>query len=225
MGKLILLGDSVTAGAWDEQGGWANRICSKVMALTAKAYHDKQNSFYCFPYNLGVSGNTVQDLIDRLDDELPRRFDLENEKEEREFLISIGINDVAPDMSLNKSKVVEEQELEEKIRTLISKAQKHSTHFAFTGILPVDEDLVAPLPWDETMVFTNERVQTFENIIENVCAQLGVPFLSLYKPWIKRTDYKDLLFDGLHPNTKGHEILAEQIFQFILDHDFIKRHS
>lgn len=26
MGKLFFVGDSITAGMWDERGGWANRL-------------------------------------------------------------------------------------------------------------------------------------------------------------------------------------------------------
>ena len=58
MAKLFFFGDSITAGAWDERGGWVGRLIGQVMAMNIDG-HATQDGFYCFPYNLGVSGDTA----------------------------------------------------------------------------------------------------------------------------------------------------------------------
>ena len=58
MGDLLFFGDSITAGAWDSRGGWANRLIGRTMAQTMDARFEP-GSFYCMAYNLGVSGDTV----------------------------------------------------------------------------------------------------------------------------------------------------------------------
>jgi len=36
MGKLFFLGDSITAGAWDTEGGWVERVSKELMRIRAE---------------------------------------------------------------------------------------------------------------------------------------------------------------------------------------------
>ena len=86
MAQILIFGDSITWGAWDEEGGWAQRFKKEIdkKAITANftSYHSV--------YNLGISGDNTNDLLERFESETQRRLD---EGEEAIILFAIGIND------------------------------------------------------------------------------------------------------------------------------------
>ena len=84
--NLLIFGDSITWGAWDEEGGWAQRIKSFADKKAATLNYDNYTSVYC----LGVSGDNTFDLLKRFETEVRARID---EEEKTLILIEIGIND------------------------------------------------------------------------------------------------------------------------------------
>ena len=57
MEKIInIFGDSIAWGAYDEMGGWANRL---------KQYFSEDKENYIEVYNLGVSGDNSEKLLKR----------------------------------------------------------------------------------------------------------------------------------------------------------------
>ncbi len=75
--NICIFGDSITWGAYDpDGGGWATRI---------RNYFEAQNQDVDV-YNLGISGDSTADLINRIEREAkPREPDL--------IVFAIGIND------------------------------------------------------------------------------------------------------------------------------------
>ena len=45
MGTLFFIGDSITTGAWDERGGWTNRLIGKIMDHTIQADFKENGRF------------------------------------------------------------------------------------------------------------------------------------------------------------------------------------
>jgi lysophospholipase L1-like esterase len=41
-------------------------------------------------------------------------------------------------------------------------------------------------------------------MIKEFCKERGIPFVNTFKPFSKKA-YQELLSDGLHPNSKGHQ--------------------
>ena len=76
MAKILIFGDSIIWGAFDTEGGWATRL---------KKYFDenRKEDFNYQVYNLGVSGDTTEDLLDRFEFETKQRI---NEEEETIFI-------------------------------------------------------------------------------------------------------------------------------------------
>jgi len=107
---ILVFGDSITYGAWDERGGWAQRLREYI---DKKNLHDK--GFYCLVYNLGISGDTTKEILSRFENETKSR--LEDEKDHI-FIFSIGTNDC---LLLNKEKKmqVEEKQFERNIGKII----------------------------------------------------------------------------------------------------------
>jgi lysophospholipase L1-like esterase len=222
MGKLFFIGDSITAGAWDSRGGWANRLIGRLMQETMDAQF-KPNSFYCMSYNLGVSGNTVPDLLDRIGNEVGVRV-RSFRRDQMQLVYSIGVNDSVFFLSENKPRFTD-REFEENVSRLIDASAEFAPNVSFLGLLPVDDDLLNPIPWSPGEAYVNQHVQRFEAIIASVCQRHSIPFFPLFDRWMKMPDYKTCLIDGVHPNEAGHALMADQIGEFLFTDEFRRFHS
>ena len=61
-------------------------------------------------------------------------------------------------------------------------------------------------------------LKDYVNLIKAIAPQYGLPVLDLYEiSVINRETLAELTDDGLHPNDKGHEILAKEIGEFLLN--------
>lgn len=224
MSNLFFFGDSITAGAWDEKGGWVARVIQKVMTQTAHCTtqkNDESKSFWCLPYNLGVSGDTIPDVINRLEREISARA---RPDENNQILISIGVNDSVYMVEENRPQFID-QEFSDNVHSLISLMKKITDQYAFIGLTPVDDALLDPIPWATEKAYRNSLIQNYETIIQNICTKTGTPFLPLFEKWISNDNYTSLLIDGVHPNSAGHALLAEQVSRFLLTDEFYEFHK
>ena len=81
MVQVLVFGDSIAYGARDGEGGWVQRL---------RKFLDERNLMGCLIYNLGVSGDTVQGLLERFEFETEQRM---RKGEEAVFIFEVGIND------------------------------------------------------------------------------------------------------------------------------------
>ncbi|MFC1687516.1 GDSL-type esterase/lipase family protein [Patescibacteria group bacterium] len=204
MPHIIVFGASVTAGFWDPEGGWVQRLRSYTdnKALLNPKYHSRV-------YNLGISGDVISDVI--------RRFEFETQQRQSSthktlFLFSVGLNDSQFDIK-NQSVRTDPIAFTESLKQLFSLARKCSSNIVFIGFSPVDETRVDPKPWDSEKAFKNDLVEQFENIVRDVCQLEGVHFIGLFKKFAN-TDINQLLEDGVHPNAEGHK----KIFEIVKDY-------
>lgn len=221
MSKLFFLGDSITAGAWDPKGGWAARVIGEIMRMNIEANFE---GFYCLPYNLGVSGDQIPELLKRMDAEIDARIWKEDNNDVAEIVIYIGVNDSII-MVDEERPAFSEDEFSKNVKTLLEKAKALSIHVTVLGLLPVIEKLVNPMPWAPNKAYENERVRIFENILKQNCEALKVDFFPLFDRWSQLQNLKDVLIDGVHPSEKGHELLANEVKNYLLNDAFINRHK
>ncbi len=223
MGKLFLVGDSITSGAWDSGGGWAGRVIGQIMDLTTESFKNNR-SFYCLPYNLGVSGDTVPDTISRLKSEISVRLDQDTVNEQIQIVFALGAND-SVFLTQELRNKFSHDEFERNLSLLVQIAREITDNISFIGLLPVDDDLVNPCPWAPDIAYGCEWIKGFEDVISNFCTQEFLPFLPLFDSWIAMPNYKSLLIDGVHPNSDGHRIMSEHVGRFLMNDTFIKLHS
>ncbi len=204
MTQILVFGDSISYGAWDLEGGWVQRL---------RKYLDKINlttNSYYIVYNLGVSGDTSLNLLERFKFETEQRLD---KNEETIFIFAIGANDSL----FLKSKddfLVEKEGFKKNLGKLIKSAKSLSKKIIFIGLTPVDESKVNPLPWDKDKSNNNKHVKKYDSIIKSICSQNKVHFIELYDEFTKQ-DYKSLLQDGDHPNSKGHELIFNIVNNYL----------
>lgn len=213
MGKLFLFGDSIVAGVGDLYGGWAGRLCRKLIEdQSDTGHHAKEIEYY--PYNLGVRGNRIEDTLSRIELEIEARLNLDDRQEPVRIIISAGLNDC---LFINEEKkpVTEIEVFTSQVEELLHKASRYSGEIYFVGLFPVDESLVDPLPACREVSFKNDIIKIYNSKISNVCQLHKVPFLSLFDEILSMPNYCDLLFDGVHPKPELYDFLANRIEKFV----------
>ena len=160
MSLILIFGDSITYGAWDKGGGWVSRL---------RKYLDEKNlsdpNFYCLCYNLGISGNDSNDLLERFEFETKQRLE---ESEDIIIIFAIGINDSQFIRNENKHKTPIEK-FKENIQSLINIAKKFTSKIVFVGLTPVDETRTTPIPWNTKICYKNEYIKKYDEIIKTIC--------------------------------------------------------
>lgn len=202
MSTICVFGDSIVWGASDsEKGGWVERL---------KVYIG--NNSDTDVYNLGVSGDKTPNILERFESETKARIE---EAEDVILIFAIGINDSYFIHSKNGFMTPLEK-FRMNIQKLIERAQKISSKIIFVGLTPVEESKTTPIPWNTDKSYKNENVKKYNEIIKSICKKKSVYFVEIFDNWIS-SDYKNLLEDGLHPNSEGHK----KIFEIVKDY-FVK---
>ena len=179
--NIIIFGDSITWGAYDpEQGGWATRL---------RNYFEEKNDTDV--YNLGISGDTTVDLLNRIEVEAKSR-------EPNLIIFAIGINDAQFIHSTNGLHVSLD-EFQKNLVKLLSIAKKFTDKVVFVGLTKVDESKTTPIPWNTDKSYINENIKRLDSLIEKFCEHNKLKFIPM-----ESVVENDDLIDGLHPNTKGH---------------------
>src|SRR6476469_5837958 len=84
--KLVVLGDSIVYGFGDpEGGGWVERLRRRWMSPDSPGH---------ILYNLGVRGDGVKQVSQRLENEFRHRGELRNRVPDA-IILSVGVNDSA----------------------------------------------------------------------------------------------------------------------------------
>ena len=86
MAQILVFGDSISYGKWDKEGGFVQRMKNFLDEETLSKSENEHTI-----YNLGVSGNTTEDLLERFEFETKQR--LKEDDEELIFIFAIGVND------------------------------------------------------------------------------------------------------------------------------------
>jgi lysophospholipase L1-like esterase len=194
----LIFGDSITQGLWDEKGGWADRLKAYVQTEEVK----NKIANYHEVINLGVDGNFTRQVLARFENETQARYFPE---EKYIFIFAIGINDTLHRDNTDFESTPEKYKLE--LQELILKARKYSQNLIFLDLTPVNETQTNPLNQSSTgKCYTNERIDKFNGVLHETCTKNNCSCIEINKLF-KQNGSKNLLIDGLHPNTNGHELI------------------
>jgi lysophospholipase L1-like esterase len=215
MYNILIFGDSITWGAVDSKGGWAQRIKdhANIQTLAGK---DNNNNVY----PLGISGENSGELLKRLKAEASLRLDEDNKTV---LIIAIGINDSQIELLAHTNKISAE-DFRKNLNQIIEIGKNLAQQIIFIGLTPVDEGKVKPMPWKLTHGYTNEQIEKYNNVLKQVAEEQSVTFLEIYTKF-QNGDTKALLFDGLHPNDKGHKLIYSIVEEHLLKEKIISSAS
>lgn len=204
MQQIYIFGDSIAYGAWDDEGGWVARVRKRIDAETLLL---KDN--WALFYNLSISGETAAGVLERFEREMQAR-PADPLEDEVTIVFAIGTND-----SIVQAKgdylYGSIKDYAERLAHLSELAKKYSTNVIFVGLFNIDQALVDPIPWVPEQSYKNVAIKAFNEAIEALCAQANYRYVSLVDLWNEQ-EAKQFLFDGVHPNSQGHALIAERVF-------------
>lgn len=135
--------------------------------------------------NGGVSGSTTSDALSRLKWYLKKNPYI--------VFIALGANDGLRGLDLNKSK--------ENLEEIIQYAQKSNAKVLLAGML---------IPPNYGQDYSKRFKEMYEEI-KNKYSLKSMPFLLDEVAGVQNLNQ----IDGIHPNVKGHKIIAKNVFKFI----------
>lgn len=194
--NIGMIGDSIAHGYYDEQNlGWFARLGQKILAI-----HFGEYVFN----NMSQSGDNIADAVNRANCEtLSRQFDL--------ILVNVGINDLRrrkdSDLQLDFSEGARIMYWNKLLDILaLTKAT-----IIVTDLTPVIENRYTE---QASLVRYNTDVERYNEIIKHICQQRNIRFFERYVAW-KNRELDKLYKDATHPNAKGHQIMADEIFDYL----------
>ncbi|PSB01054.1 GDSL-type esterase/lipase family protein [Merismopedia glauca] len=209
--KILAIGDSIIYGYGDsEGGGWVDRLKRQWMLA--------DNSGHVI-YNLGVRGNGVKQVSDRLESEFRQRGELRNRFPDA-LIISVGVNDTARLGHSNGRNFTPLADFETEVAHLLDNSlrlipnQPLQDRVLFVGMVPVDEE---KMPFSNSLYFSNSDQYQYKQVIKQACQTRNIPYLDIFDLWCKRgTNWcrQHLSQDGLHPNSRGYQALLGDILSW-----------
>ncbi|RAP24815.1 arylesterase [Candidatus Marinamargulisbacteria bacterium SCGC AG-343-K17] len=141
--------------------------------------------------NAGVSGDTTYSVLERLDFTLTTTPNI--------VFLCIGANDglrgIAPSITHSN------------ITTIINELRKRNISVVLAGI---------SLPKNYSPTYIN----AFENTFKNVANEQNIPFMPFLLKDVAGIPTLNLT-DRIHPNKKGHQIIAKNVFNFLRKENII----
>ena len=190
MVSICVFGDSIGEGYYDsEKGGW--------VAQLSRFLHTPNEDLQI--YNCSISGQTTREVLARFDAEIKARGS-------KTIIFALGTNDSWYfDNDKNKPNVSLD-EFKENLKSLVLRSQELAAKTIFIGAPRVDESRVMPIPWRTEVFYDNDNIQRYNQAIKDICKEHRLRFIETFH----LLEDQDLL-DGLHPSTKGHTKLFEEI--------------
>jgi lysophospholipase L1-like esterase len=199
--KIIALGDSLIYGFGDfVGGGWVERLRRQWMSPEGSGH---------VLYNLGVRGDRVFQVSQRLEQEFNRRGELRNRVPDL-ILLSVGVNDSARMMKHDGKLYTDFADFKQEVVHLLDVAQ-NLCPVMFVGMVPVNE---SKMPFGECFYYNHLDQYRYKEATLQACQQRNIPYLDIFDLWLARgTDWTEsqLGDDGLHPNVNGYQTLLTDI--------------
>ncbi len=199
--KVVALGDSLVYGFGDpEGGGWVERLRRQWMGSASPGH---------VLYNLGIRGNGVIQVAQRLEQEFRNRGELRNRQPDL-ILLAVGVNDSARLGHINGRSFTDFTVFELELANLLDRAQQLCP-VLFVGMAPVDE---SKMPFLDCLYYNHSDQYRYKEATRLACQARQIPYLDIFDLWLGRGYgwlHSQLSPDGLHPNTLGYQNLLQDV--------------
>jgi lysophospholipase L1-like esterase len=206
---VLVFGGSITFGDYDKRGGWVHKLGISLMVKTPEGKHRIARVF-----NLSVSGETSKGILTRLVPESRARL---RKGRQILYIFHVGLND---SIIKNGKPKISEVSFEKNIKRIIKASKYYSDKIIFLSPPPVDEAKVSPMPWSLVEYYYLDRILQYSNIIKESCKTAKAEYIDLFK-LLPVKKYVALLTDGVHPNSKGHEMIYRIVKDFLEEKKYI----
>ncbi len=201
--RISIFGDSITWGLWDhENGGWVAQL---------RCYFETNENYEVDVYNLGVEGDTTNDLLIRFNTEC-----LARNQRPQTIIFAIGINDSQYINTTDNPRTPIEK-FQNNLVELINQAKNFSDKIIFLGLTKIDETKTMPIPWSPEKFYSNDNVAKYNLVIKKISNEYNLPFIDLFD--LLKTNE---LEDGLHPNSDGHKKIFLKVKEFLFSNKIVQ---
>ncbi|HEY9617001.1 MAG TPA: GDSL-type esterase/lipase family protein [Microcoleaceae cyanobacterium] len=202
--KIVALGDSLIYGFGDpEGGGWVDRLRRSWMHPDSPGHA---------LYNLGVRGDGVRQVAQRLETEFRHRGELRNRVPDL-IILSVGVNDSARLARQDGRNYTDFDIFEAELAKLLDQANRLCP-VLFVGMVPVNE---AKMPFLDCFYYNHADQWRYKEATRLACQQRQIPYLDVFARWIEHGCewcQANLLDDGLHPNVLGYQALLDEVLSW-----------
>lgn len=196
--NIGIIGDSIAHGYFDEEeSGWVSRLAKLILK--------DHRGEYVFN-NLSQAGDNIADAANRAVFEvLSRHFDL--------IIVNIGINDIRrrenSNLTLDFSEGARIMYWQKLLDTL---SLTHATTVV-ADLLPIVEGKYSV---EANLIRRTSDVIRYNEIISKICKERHIHFFAQSLKWQTR-NVEDLYNDATHPNAKGHQLIAEDMYAYLTE--------
>jgi len=190
--NLIVFGDSITYGLYDEQGGWAERLYKEIRGKA------EVNDFI----NLSRPGAASKQIISKV--KSAARSGLLS-RVRTLVIFAYGINDSAINLR-EQAQITPIERFEENTIKIIEMINQNNADMVFVGPTIVDDPLAGS--FKGRIMYSNDRIKKYDRSLEKICTGSDVDFIELYDECSKEnTGFQKMLHDGVHPDENGHRFI------------------
>ncbi len=218
---IVIFGDSITNRASDETGGgWTSRLWSLIFhefhTVYAAGVVDSNHSVL----ELGIGGDTIIGVSNRFESELRTRIDIAEHGVVSDVIVglAVGVNDSRVN-GLTQEPEVSLDLFEETYSAILTRLKEIGVDVFSVGLTPCDDSKMDPCLFSQDHHrYTIERIKQYDAVIQKCAATADVSFVEIFPAFnkvIADEGLDALLADGLHPNDRGHELIAELVFREI----------
>lgn len=150
-------------------------------------------------YNRGISGDTSDKLLERLQDNALNIAP-------QNLVVLVGTNDLSRKISAdvicdNISKVIDKSK------------EANVENIVVCSLLPVNKSINGNMVGSRK----NNDIKTINAMLKDLCEQKQVAFVDLYSPLEDKDGNfdKQYTYDGLHPNARGYVVITEALKKVI----------
>lgn len=190
---VVCIGDSITEQNYHLHGklNYVGQLTERLMELYSRS---------SLVLNAGISGDTTTGLLARLErDALRFKPDL--------VTVMVGINDSAEGRT---SLELFKRNLEQ----IVGQIAAAGSEALLLTQNTIDYNVI------ESAVTIRKNYPEFVHVIREVAAATGTPLCDIYAVWDnafagKTNDYLMRMDDSIHPNARGHELMASVLFDYL----------
>lgn len=199
--RIVAVGDSLVYGYGDpEGGGWVERLRRRWLQPESPGHAI---------YNLGVRGDGVQRVAQRLTQEFQTRGEFRNRVPDL-IILSVGMNDSARVGKPTGRNLTPMESFERQMAHLLDEALSLCP-VIFVGMTPVVEER---MPFAEVLYYHPHDQLQYKTATLQACQQRQIPYLDTFDLWVGRGESwwrSRISSDGLHPNVLGYRALLKDV--------------
>lgn len=198
---VVFAGDSITdCGRREAQAPYGGGYVRQCVDLITARYPERLFNYI----NAGISGNTVQDLQGRWQDDVLRH-------EPNWISIKIGINDLHRNLAQTPN-AVPPQLYEACYRDILTRSRDAGARLVLLDPFYISTDAASPSPRATVLALLPQYIEIVHRLVKEF-ATLHVRTHDLYQEQLKYRSADTFCPEPVHPNTSGHLIIAHGLLQ------------